>query len=412
VSLGVRFRGELPRSGLLKRTPAAATVLEQVLSSVENRRGELLDDAWREDATLALSLHPAAEPAYVAVDGGYVVVGAQTSSAGPGYHAFVYELADELATDLGVTWHPSDDEFFDETGYREHRDVGDLQDEMLAWLGAVSAAVAEEVDGGAANIAVAMPLGHGFAELDAVTTPLGPRSRAWVEAVAADAAHGLDFFAWWEPGFGPRYLRGRALTNLWCRIPWRAPLAEDEAALMRGTLALLADAHAADPELALPWAAWAELAAHAGAADTLPPDVLEAAEADPSPPVGYRRHDVTPLLPGGWTIRVPGSFAASLDPDGTWSAGEGGDRSVNVTTFTGPPDQLDESDLAASSGEEHRHDDESVRRRAWTTTEEGLLLVNGYGFVPGSAAIVTVTAEPGGESWALDVWRSLTPPRN
>ena len=406
MSLGLYLGSEPATRGFLRRSRPVP--LERALDLVSSRHGKLLANAWQDGAAVAFVLHPLAEAVTLTDEGGAVTLEAMTSSVGPGYHAFVCDLARELADELATPWAEDDEEYGDETEFFEHGDFGRLQEEMLAWLGSLAAAVLEQVEPDSSELAVAMPLGDRFVNLDFANTPLGPRSREWFEAVARDASRGIDFFAWWERGLGASYLAGRALAELWNRIPWRPPLDEDEERLMRETLELLRAAHEAEPDRPLPWAAWVELARLVD--DAVPTDVTEAAERDESPPIGYRRHDVVAALPGGWSVRVPGSLAAGVDEEGAWVAHDVS-RSVYASVLSTGGQPVDLSDLEPEEGEEHAHDDEGARRRAWAAVEQEAegpeLVLRGVAASGDSVATITITCEPADEQWALGVWRSL-----
>jgi hypothetical protein len=411
VSLGLNLRGTTASpGGFLRRRPSAASFLERATRLVSERYAEMLLESSLDRERAAVVLHPAAEPLELTAERpGSIVASANTSSVGPGYHAFVCDLLRELGDALAIEWQPPDDEHFDETEYFETGDAAALEEEMLAWLGSVAHASLEQLDQGAADFALSMPIGDRFATLDVATTPVGPRSRQWLESTDADPRRGIDFFSWWDRGFGASYLLGHALVDMWTRIPWRPPLNEDEEHLMRATLSLLRDAYDAEPERQLPWRAWSELSRLVDPDEELPEGVKAAVERDTSAPTGYRRHDVTAALPAGWSVRIPGSFVTGFDDDATWVAHDGGQRSANVTVFGGI--SL-EAELPASEGVEHRDDEGGVVRRAWTSiqeTEEGpFVLLTGFAIAGDTAAHATMTAEPGGEDWALDVWRSLS----
>jgi hypothetical protein len=395
--------------GFLRRRGRASTALARVQQLVEQRYAEMLVESGFDGESAALVLHPAAEPLELTTPaGGAIVASANTSSVGPGYHAFVCDLLRELGEELGIEWQPADEEHFDETEYFETDNFVALQQQMLDWLGSLARVSLDQIADGATDFALAMPVGDRFASLDVATTPVGPRSREWLEATDRDPRAGADFFSWWELGFGASYLGGRALVDLWTRVPWRPPIDADEERDLRATLSLLRAAHEADPGRPLPWRAWAELASLVDPPEELPARAAANAEDDASPPVGYRRHDILSALPAGWTIRVPGSFATGFDEDATWTAHEGGERSVHVTVYAGiAPD----AEPPSYPGDEHRDDRGGVERRAWTTVDEtetgSLLLLAGFARAGDSAAQLTVTAEAVGQEWALEVWRSL-----
>ena len=168
---------------------------------------------------LFLKLHPAAEPVEVAVTGkGRLLVSAKTSSAGPGYHAYLCDLLKRLGKSLRVTWDPPEEEGDEGTRYFHAGDRAALEGEMLEWLGDIAATVQENVGRGGGWYSVSMPLGHHYETGGQVVTPLGFRGAAWFAAVAADPRKGIDIFPWWDEGLGAAYLLKRALCLMWAEV--------------------------------------------------------------------------------------------------------------------------------------------------------------------------------------------------
>src|SRR5437588_261736 len=88
-----------------------------------------------------------------------------------------------------------------QTWLQEHGgDAVAVQEAMLHWLGSMGQVVLENLQKDRTGFMVAMPLGHHYPYHGPVVTPLGPRDKAWFEALANDPWRGSDFFAWWEPG--------------------------------------------------------------------------------------------------------------------------------------------------------------------------------------------------------------------
>src|SRR5581483_11309557 len=108
---------------------------------------------------------------------------------------------------------------------------------------------------------IGLPPSQEFTFPAEVLTPLGPRTRSWAAAVAADPRRGSDFFAWWNPDLDAAFYRNRALVRLWCDFPWRAPLTEAEGELTDQIANDLATAFKIDPAAELPWPEWLELLA-------------------------------------------------------------------------------------------------------------------------------------------------------
>jgi hypothetical protein len=181
------------------------------------------------------------------------------------------------------------------------------------------------------SLMVSMPMGHHYGHHGPIVTPLGPRDRAWLEAVAADPRRGLDLFPWPAAGIGAPFYLGRALCHMWRSIRWRTPLTEEEGELMMSTHLNLCRAFGLDPRLPYPWREWRELldhiAAHFGYLEMqdedLEPEIRRRAAAADGQPIGYRRAPVRVDLTGGWSIEIPGAMAEAWEEDGRWSAWDG-----------------------------------------------------------------------------------------
>lgn len=301
----------------------AAVWFEGVGDAVLDTR--LVRDAEDRPALL-VDLHPASPPVEVRLGGsGKVRVWAQTTPAGPGYHQHLCDLLGQLAADFDFDWPAA--ECHDPTGYFRTRSRPGLEQHFLRWL---ARACARHAGG------VGLAPGHGFTFPGEVLTPLGPRSRAWAESVAAEPHRGGDFFAWWAPHLDATFYRNRALVRLWGEFPWRPPLTEAEGEAADQIANDLAAAFKLDPAAELPWAEWLELLAaiEADAAGeqfcVTPEDAVLSVElwkrAGPVPAeaggvrIGYRRCPVRAALDGGWSVEVPGGFAREWDADRNWTA--------------------------------------------------------------------------------------------
>lgn len=317
----------------LRAGARGAEVLSVVERFIAAQCGELVEHLTREPEALGVGLHPAAEDVSFCFEGGALCLSAKTSTVGPGYHAFVCDLAHRLEPVLGAPWRgPGDDEpIGDETGYFQSGDRAALEAELLRWVRGLCDVVAERVAEGASGLLVSLPTDAQY-EFDGVmATPMGPRDAAWLSEVLRRPERGMDLFPWWEPGLGAGHARGRALARMWTEVRWRAPMTEAE----RRTLALvdadLRRAHRLASGGELPWAEWAELVRWLGLEDPVAREVLARGQAL-RPAIGYRRRPVRVSLPGGWSVRVPGEMATQLDDDGTWSASSPG-RTVWMSSF-------------------------------------------------------------------------------
>lgn len=264
----------------------------------------LIEDENRALA-LHVRLHTAAPPLVLrAPRGRGVEAAAQTSPAGPGYHRYVADALRSFAANAGVIWSHGGD---------AGRDA--VEREMLQWVARAARTCLERLDLGVAQLALSMPPGPVFLHDGALTTPMGPRDRAWLERAAARPELAIDVFPWWADGTGPEQALGRALNLLWVEVPFRPPLYDGERDILETVASLLREAHAARPDLAYPWREWAEVLALLGERGALPKLVrARAARAPAAPPIGYRRGEVRMPF-GGWSIDLPASVVLAIDPD-------------------------------------------------------------------------------------------------
>ena len=354
---------------------------------VGDRLRRLVPRLWRDaelskGGALRVVLHPAAPALTIAVGAdAEVTIAGDAGAVGPGYCDEALARLAPVLDELDYAWD----------------DAPRPRDAMLDWL-------AGELRGGATRIG--MPSDRAFLVDAPIQTALGPRDAAWRDAVLADPAAGADAFAWTERGPG-QLARSRALLAMWHEVPWREPLDKPERAMMAQVDADLAAARAADRELALPYAEWAELVAHLGDGERA---AELAARADPRTPaaIGYRRFDMVVDI-GGWSLTLPGGFVGRWEDDGERYWATDGDRAIELTEFettegdsaalvdVAPPlhpviDRLAEGDRR---GRAEAHDDGALR------------VVHGLIAVAPHVAILTCKAAARDEPWALATWRSL-----
>ena len=363
---------------LLGKAPDAKEVGERLARLARRMfKGEVADASAKR---VTLALHPGAPPVRIAVlPDGDLEVKAVTSHVGPGYHADVIARLAPILDELEYAW-----------ATREE----DVRDAMLAWL---------QTELRAGTRLVGMP--DRIFKIDApVLTPLGPRDRAWIDAVIADPARGADAFPWWADGAGQRE-RSRALLAMWHEVPWREPVDDAERKLMERVDADLTIARKA--KLDVPWAEWAELLGLIGA--DIDAEIREQA-GDVEATIGYRRHPMEVELSGGWSIELGGAFVGHWeDDDARWWATDG-DRVVEFSSLTAG-DEMDSEKLLAVAPEHHtvieRITDAARCGRAESYDDDGVHVVHGLMAVAPNVAIMTCKGTPDDEAWALACWRSL-----
>ncbi|MDP1661020.1 MAG: hypothetical protein Q8L55_03810, partial [Phycisphaerales bacterium] len=146
---------------------------------------------------LELLLHPSAEAVEFRVSEKRVVVSAKTSTVGPGYHAAVVSIIDEIGmAGFEWDWTEDDNSSGDETGYSTHRNFSRLQQSMAEFFGNLMKVVEEQVfdeyDGSAAvNVRMDSQRPTG---MTGMVFPLGVRPRSWcVAAGESPSNYAMEF---------------------------------------------------------------------------------------------------------------------------------------------------------------------------------------------------------------------------
>lgn len=388
MGLGIdrRARSRKAKAGLralIGRAPDAREVGDRLKLIAKRMFKSAVTDASAKRVTL--ELHPAASPVRIVVlpDGDLEVRG-DTVALGPGYHAEVVARLAPILDELDYVW---------------DGDEPDPRAAMTAWFAA-------ELARGATRIG--MPADRSFKVDAVVQTALGPRDRAWCDAVIADPARAADAFPWWSSGAGERE-RSRALCAMWHEVAWREPIDEEERALMERVDADLRAARTLNPALELPWAAWAELLDWLGEDEPRITE-LRARAAPGTPLVGYRRYPMDVELSGGWSLELPGAFVGAWEDDGARYWATDGDRVVEFTSLCANTAQ-DSQQLLDIAPETHvvleRVSEETRCGRAEAYDEGDVHVVHGLMTAAPEIAILTCKGTQADEPWALATWRSL-----
>jgi len=378
------------------------------------------------DGILAVEVHPAAEPLHLSARDGKVALSAKTGTAGAGLHDWVCGLVDRLAERTGVPFDVAS--AHDPSGYVRSRDLATLLRYQHAFLAEVASQVLELARTGHSKIALGLPDDVTFEGPEGiVATPLGPRGEAWLGRVKKDGAAGEDALPWARPGRDAAYFRGLALTLAWMEVRYRAPLDDEERALLERVLAAFEASHALAPEAPQDWSLWSELYELTGEESLRATRThLKAEKSRLRSEVGYRRFPVTVQIGGGFRLRVPGELKCQWERDGrVWVAWDA-TRSLHVSTVraTGRPAAgitSTESTLAALL--RHEPDAEgaiehlSLQRGAIrgqaairTVDDEGqprteVRTVSAMG--PHGALGTFLLARPEDRPWALELWGTL-----
>jgi len=379
--------------------------------------------------TLFIRLHPASEEVEITLPRpGRIIVSARTSTLGPGYHIGLCDQIRQLGEFVGIEWNqPEEDEEGDEAGYFYSGDRSAVVDEMRNWLGAVARVILEQMDEGeTTGLMMCMSVGRSYPGQGPVLTPLGPRDRAWFEAVVVNPETGEDFWAWRQPGLGAEFYRGRALSKMWETVRWAPPLDLDEWSELQDIHLDLCQAYDLDPTLNYPWREWAELMRlvrdYNGVLEMLNEDVEalvneRAGQVSAGPLIGYRRGPVEVSLLSGWRITVPGAMRERWEKEG-WNAWDQ-KRSIWFTCWEmtrrdgGQPTAesiLESRELPEGEKLDFEQEDMLGRGVFRPLEEDNKTTWNLLAFsaIEGQLALCSIAIEtPGERDWAVSIWHSL-----
>lgn len=398
MGLGLYLFGDCtkPRDALLEEI--SAFVREQHGDVLLRRHIDLNADGQR---TLWLSLHPAEEDVELrAVGPRKLLASARTSGAGPGYHAFVCELLDQVREKFAVQWQSVDatGDTGDETGYFHDRDRAELEKQMRGWIRGVAKSLLSQDTTTWTGIAISMPATGPTYDVEGVATALGPRDAAFWQRAAEDDATAEQFFSWWEPGTGAGYLLGRALCRMWADVRWREAANDKEEDLHDEVIDLLQRGYALDAQRAWPFAEWAELLELRGNGEELPEGVRTQAE----PSIGYRRGALIAEPFPGARVRIPGSFSELFDKRGSWSAYEDG-RTVWVSLLTAKK-KTDKPTKPAAETEAKLEEIEENGEKLYRVTGKRVVV---SGDEMRMLIVSVVFVEKKDSEWAMETYRSV-----
>jgi len=333
MGLGVHVTGKPPKRGSLPIRRKAGTVLKDIGRAVDAAVTDpvlrrLMSIEHGEDG-LRVRLHPGEEDILFTVTKGRIAALAKTSSAGPGYHAMLIGLLEDVGTRTGVTWSWQDgmDGEGDETGYHEHRDFERLRQAMLEWLAIVADHLLQADSGGAENFRVCLPIGDRPVGPRIALAPMGELTREWCRGAADGNAEslkraGVSFFtAWHCPDHAEFWASCGRYLMLW-DLTWTRPEDEGQRRLYEAALGCFARARDLDPQIALPEAELREAWTLLNGTD---PDRPPRPEG-----LGYRRGPMERALVGAWTASLPGYFRCRVIGGNKPSTYTGSDRARSM----------------------------------------------------------------------------------
>jgi hypothetical protein len=399
------------------------SALESVVTDPILRAGMVLE---RDEAALLAYVHPGADPLLFGVSEDQVTCSI-TTSAGPGFHAWVVETLEALdrATSLRWNWQSAPNEDppgGDETGYREGRDFAWLQQGAAKWLAELAAELTAP-DGPMLHVPVCMPVAAAVEGNYFACSPLGFVTRDWfVELAQADdasrAARAAAFFPWWNRELDAVFYKNYALSSMWCHIAWRRPAGDEaddaQCRAVQTAMASLEKARQLDPAIEFP----PEAAQLPALLIPLADDELE--QPPPAGGIGYLRRRAYRPLPGGWQILMPGYFRSAWNIDAGQIAFYFGERSVQVATFSHPHaaphcyKAFGDVDGTTSDSERLEYEKDHLKGTAALTylkdhdDDPGCWTLQARMIAPFQMARITITfANEADGKWADETWRTL-----
>jgi hypothetical protein len=344
--MGLGFSMKLPAGRLAKKSRKQ---YEQYFGSLKPVIPDWNPVSTFEDAGFLVKLVPFEEEIYGTWENGDLRISAKTSSAGPGYHAYLVDLIDGL----GVA--PL--EVKDDTGYYDARNYSALQDEMSGWLRILSEQLIKMGDSGQDYAALSVSLRiDGFPEATGhfACCPLGYYEREFVEMALSGQNLGPEFFVWWNQQQDALFYRNAALCQILSDVNWLMPRSSGERLSVSSALGCLEIAFGLDPYLAYPAAEWLELARLSGDA-ALAEAIRSRFGAVGQATLGYNRGIISSEM-HGWRFSHSGMMHAEFEDEGETYVHWDGKRTIRVSSltveFNGNPPNKSEMLLASATAKE------------------------------------------------------------
>jgi hypothetical protein len=297
---------------------------QKLLSPVPNRNADYFSD----ERGFRVKLVPFEEDVYGTWEDEKLCLSARTNSAGPGYHACLIDIIDEM----GIV--PIEVE--DETGYYQNRDFALLQNEMAKWLKGLSDKILEmSASNDYSNLAISLSIDWYPEDAGHFTCcPLGYFEKDFFKRVQNGENVAFEFFVWWERPQNAVFFRNCAMYLIWCENNWLPPETDAERETIAATLECLKKAYTADPNMDYPAAEWAELARlleHKGF-ETAYPDIARRAKYGSGACRGYNNGSIFQNV-NGWRFVRSGKMHFDLEENGIhvwWDD----NKTIRVTTIS------------------------------------------------------------------------------
>src|ERR1700722_3450329 len=251
MSIQIELVGHVPGALLSNNTPSAS--LEAIREWFEKQFSLAIWSKHAEETSYAMSFHPLADPIKFEIEGKTIQLKAFTEGPGPGYHAKVVDVLDQISAATHVKWHEREPHI-DHAGYFSNRDFARLKNYFTRWLRHTCLHV---VDRPESRTGIPLGLKAGAIEYPGYAlTALGPRPREWVQAIASGSALGEDYWAWPEKELNPKYYVRFALSIMWSQVDWHSVQSNRQKMMMVAAEVALVKAFSLDPgNTHIPWQA-------------------------------------------------------------------------------------------------------------------------------------------------------------
>ncbi len=422
MGLGIYSKSFIP-----KKKFKFFTKTYHVLKSIQNHLLKNSEGIFRDflkfeylENQLLVTIHPSEEPIYFEIEeDNYLLLSARTNSVGPGYHAYIVEIMDDLSKYLNLNWIWGDakeeDVYFDETGYYKNRDFKLLQIEMLRWLRAISKHFNEE-DTSNLKISLSLNSPNLLDEYYAIS-PLGRWDKSWFDKTRNGELENLmnegqQFFIWWnkEKDGAFYYKTTLALLNVEC--PWHSPIDDKERILYSSIDKCLINAQKNNIDLSLVKKDWRTIKSY------LSNDQEETYFENT--PIGFRKHKMNFSLAGNWNIQIPGYYYSDIQDDTEiyWY----GERTIRNTTYKNEkeyPKSEFKSEIdkllkpeTYKRNKEIAFENEKIIGKGYIylyeEDDENYWILHGVKIDKNGLILSTICfSNESDESWAIDTWETI-----
>jgi len=421
MGIGISITASLPKKGFFDNTYSKSNLFTGLTKHFEaSLPVELQENVfWHhiEGDSLFLQIHPAEEPIEFIFEKSALSFSAKTNSAGPGYHAYLIEILEEIESIIEIKWQWFDEENIcgDETDYYKSRDFEALQDNMLSWLQSLANHLAESID--LESMLISMPIGYPLIE-DSILTPMGFRTKEWFvdvhkEKIEILRKSGATIFPWWNKGFTDSFWYNCALTKAWVDLPWHTAYDDEERDEYDFVLDCFKKAVEMNPDLVIPQSEIDEINNYLDDEELSPPPLPSG--------IGFKKRIMKRPLTGAWTITLPGYYYDGIENEGSSVIYWFGDKTIRGGSMT--LETKKDRSITTSDIFNNKPDSDDVleftkgKIIAWAHIVKNEELDDEFWCLQGEVALnnnlcfITICYENDEDKqWAIDTWKTIEMP--